>query len=224
MRIAVLSDVHGNLRALEAVTDSLAEELAPTWPAARPAGRRWWSPRRVVARCGRPSSCPTASSRPSLMIRQGGRGLGQPCTDPARTSGRAHPRRRWSVTGFGVPPSSGGAAWCRGRGSSGCEDSGRRYDLYQGKRDTYSGRRGGAWSPTRGRSGRTSSATRVRTCYPGAVDPRPFSSASRGVHQMFLSFSKGSAPPWYSSVRLVGGPWPPLGAPTNRRAGHRPWD
>jgi hypothetical protein len=44
----------------------------------------------------------------------------------------------------------------RGRGASCCEDNDRRYDLYQGqggKRDTYSGRRGGAWSPTRGRSG-----------------------------------------------------------------------
>jgi hypothetical protein len=116
----------------------------------------------------------------------------------------------------------------RGRGASGCEDNDRRYDLYQGpgraKGIRTRGRRGGAWSPTRGRSGRTSLATPSTYLLPGSCGPRHRSPPLPGVFTKCSCRSAGIRRHYgISPVRLVGGPRPPLGAPTNRRAGHRPW-
>jgi hypothetical protein len=117
-------------------------------------------------------------------------------------------------------PSPGGAVWRRTR-PSGCEDSGGRYDPSKGQGRNVLGAtaEGPGPRPPRGAApGRISSAA-PSTFLLTPVGGPP---TSPTVHQMFLSFSKGSEPSWY----LLGsvGRWPtaPLSAPTNHRAGHRP--
>ena len=186
----------------------------------------WTSPRRPAkspAWSTKPTTYTSPSSQASVPAATPG-----PLGRLARRGDPARARPRVYLANHQRPRHPAGPLGVRGRGSSGCEDNDRRYDLYQGqggkKGDTYLGRRGGAWSPTRGRAGRTSLATPSTYLRPVSCGPRHRSPPRhRSFTKCFLSFSKHSAPPWYCSVRQVGGPRPPLDAPTNHRAGHRPW-